>query len=118
MFVLLPYIYDLKKRTYRFLYQVPSLRYFLCAGIWDYIQSTRDQVIDLESRVQKAKNNVEEIVKLMSTWSKAPLFTRKEEKNDTLLNLTDREERLNRRYNEIKAIGDQIHGLLKVHFTS
>ena len=84
------------------------------AGIWDYIQSTRDEVIDLESRVQKCKNNVDEIVKLMSTWSKAPLFTRKEEKNDCLLNLGDREERLNKRYTEIKTIGDQIHGLLKV----
>ena len=83
-------------------------------GIWDYIQSTRDEVIDLESRVQKCKNNVDEIVKLMSTWSKAPLFTRKEEKNDCLLNLGDREERLNKRYTEIKTIGDQIHGLLKV----
>ena len=72
-------------------------------------------MIDLETRVQKTKNNVEEIQKLMSTWSKLPLFTRKEEKNDTLLNLTDREERLNKRYNEIKAIGDQIHGLLKVN---
>ena len=85
-------------------------------GIWEYIQSTRDQVIDLETRVQKAKNNVDEIVKLMSTWSKAPLFTRKEEKNDTLLNLTDREERLNKRYTEIKTVGDQIHGILKVTF--
>ena len=69
---------------------------------------------DLESRVQKAKSNVEEIVKLMSTWSKSPLFTRKEEKFDTLLNLTDREERLNKRYTEIKTIGGKIHGLLKV----
>lgn len=86
----------------------------MLAGIWEYIQSTRDQVIDLETRVQQAKNNVEEIQKLMSTWSKAPLFTRKEEKNDTLLNLTDREDRLNKRYNEVKAIGDQIHGLLNV----
>ena len=75
-------------------------------------------MIDLETRVQKAKNNVEEIVKLMSTWSKSPLFVRKEEKNDTLLNLTDREERLNKRYTEIRTIGDQIHGLLKVQISN
>ena len=71
-------------------------------------------MIDLETRVQKTKNNVDEIVRLMSTWSKTPLFTRKEEKNDTLLNLTDRDDRLNKRYSEIKIIGEQIHGLLKV----
>ena len=87
-------------------------------GIWEYIVDTGNMVKDLEARVQKAKDNVDEIVKLMSTWSKTPLFTRKEEKNDTLLNLTDREERLNKRYTEIKMIGDQIHGLLKVVFVS
>lgn len=81
-------------------------------GIWEYIQSTRDQVVDLESRVQQTKNNVEEVQKLMSTWSKHPLFTRKEEKNDTLLNLTDREDRLKKRFDEIRTIGEQIHGLL------
>ena len=91
-----------------------SIDQSIFSGIWDYIQSTRDEVIDLESRVQKAKNNVEEVQKLMSTWSKSPLFTRKEEKNDCLLNLTDREDRLKKRYDEINAIGEKIHGLLKV----
>ena len=75
-------------------------------------------MIDLETRVQQAKNNVEEVQKLMSTWSKAPLFTRKEEKNDSLLNLTDREDRLNKRFNEIKGIGEQIHTLLNVRVNS
>ena len=71
-------------------------------------------MIDLESRVQKTKNNVEELQKLMSTWSKLPLFVRKEEKNDVLLNLTDRDDRLNKRFTEIKTLGEQIHGLVKV----
>ena len=86
------------------------------SGIWDYIQSTRDEVIDLENRVQKAKNNVEDVQKLMSTWSKSPLFTRKEEKNDSLLNLTDRDDRLKKRFDEINTIGEKIHGLLTVIF--
>lgn len=88
---------------------------FLFVGVWEYIQSTRDEVIDLESRVQKAKNNVDSIKKLMSTWSNNPLFERKEDKYDTLLNLDDRKDRLNKRYTEIKKLGDEIHGLLKVH---
>jgi dynein heavy chain len=87
---------------------------FFLQGIWEYIQSTRDQVQDLQSRVQHTKNNVEEVQKLMGTWSKNPLFTRKEEKNDCLLNLTDREDRLRKRYEEIKNIGEQIHGLVQV----
>ncbi|KAJ8318719.1 LOW QUALITY PROTEIN: hypothetical protein KUTeg_003810 [Tegillarca granosa] len=82
-------------------------------GAWDYIQKIRDRIIDLESRVQKAKNNVEEIQKLMATWSKNPLFERKEDKHDTLLNLDDRKDRLEKRYQEIRQIGDKIHALLK-----
>lgn len=85
-------------------------------GVWEYIQKTRDQVIDLESRVQKSKDNVEEIEKIMSTWSKLPLFERSQEKNETLLNLEDRKERLEKRYKQIKDVGAKLHALLKVLF--
>ena len=84
------------------------------AGVWDYIEKTREKVHDLEVRVQKAKDNVEEIQKIMTTWTKQPLFERKEDKYDTLLNLDDREDRINKRYAEIRTYGDKIHELLKV----
>ena len=84
--------------------------------MWEYIQKTRDQVIDLESRVQKAKDNVEEIKNLMSTWSKTPLFERKEEKYETVLNLDDRKERLEKRYTNIKDIGKKLHAILQVQY--
>ena len=90
------------------------MTYALLSGLWDYIQETRDKVQDLESRVQKAKSNVEQLQKIMSTWSKCPLFERKEGKNESLLNLDDRDERLRKRYEEINQAGDKIHGLLKV----
>ncbi|KAL3857821.1 hypothetical protein ACJMK2_012454, partial [Sinanodonta woodiana] len=86
-------------------------------GIWKYIEETRDKVFDLERRVQKTKDNVEEVRKLMATWSKVPLFVRKEEKNDTMINLDDRENRLNIRYTEIRMIGEKIHGLLEENLT-
>ena len=54
----------------------------------------------------------------MTTWSKTPLFERKEDKNDTLMMLDDRDDRTNKRYTEIKAAGDKIHELLKVSFFS
>lgn len=57
---------------------------------------------------------MEEIKKLMSTWSKTPLFERKEDKHETLLNLDDRKERLEKRYSNIKDIGKKIHELLQV----
>ncbi|KAK6170907.1 hypothetical protein SNE40_019193 [Patella caerulea] len=82
-------------------------------GVWEYIDETRERVHNLETRVQKAKNNVEEIQKIMTTWSKVSLFERKEDKHDSLLHLDDRQDRLNKRYNEIKQAGEKIHALLK-----
>ena len=82
--------------------------------MWEYIQETRDMVSDLESRVQKAKDNVEQIQKVMATWSKTPLFERKEGKNESLLSLDDRETGINKRYKELEDAGTKIHGLLKV----
>ncbi|XP_036372722.1 dynein heavy chain 9, axonemal [Megalops cyprinoides] len=81
-------------------------------GIWDYIQEVRDAVHDLESRLQKTKDNVDEIQNIMKMWV-SPIFERKEGKKDTLLNLEDRSERLERRYNHIRDSGDRIHSLLK-----
>ncbi len=52
----------------------------------------------------------------MATWSKLPLFERKEGKKETLLNLEDREDRLKKRYGEIAEAGAKIHGLLGVRF--
>ncbi|XP_066560773.1 dynein axonemal heavy chain 9 [Amia ocellicauda] len=81
-------------------------------GIWDYIQQVRDAVHDLERRIQKTKDNVEEIHSIMKTWV-SPIFERKEGKKDTLLNLEDRTERLEKRYGHIRDSGDKIHSLIK-----
>lgn len=75
---------------------------------------TRDHVNELESSVHKAKNNIEEINNLMSSWSKTPLFARYENKHETLLNLDDRKDRLEKRYANISDIGTKIHQLLQV----
>ncbi|GAB1599188.1 dynein beta chain, ciliary [Argonauta hians] len=88
------------------------------SGIWDYIEKTKGMVYDLESRVRNSKENVKKIEQLMSTWSKTPLFERKEDKFGSLLNLDDREERLKRRYKEIEEAGEQIHRLLKENVES
>jgi len=69
----------------------------------------------LESRLQSAKDNVEQIQKIMAMWSKAPLFERFEDtKKSSLLNLTDRDDRTKKRYEEITSHGTKIHQLLLV----
>ena len=56
-------------------------------GVWEYIESTRDLVRDLERRVRLAKANVDNISMLMASWCKSPLYRRKGEKKESLLNL-------------------------------
>ncbi len=53
---------------------------------WEYIESTRDGVCDLEHRVQLAKANVDTMCSIMAGWSKVPLYRRKNNKKETLLN--------------------------------
>uniref|UniRef100_A0A7N6B4D8 Dynein heavy chain 9, axonemal n=1 Tax=Anabas testudineus TaxID=64144 RepID=A0A7N6B4D8_ANATE len=68
-----------------------------------YIQEVRDSVCDLESRLQRTKDNVEEIQSCMRSWAN-PIFDRKEGKKDTLLGLEDKTERLDRFYTSHFAI--------------
>ena len=42
---------------------------------------------DLERRVRLAKANVESMCTLMAGWSKTPLYKRKGDKKESLLNL-------------------------------
>uniref|UniRef100_A0A8B9HTP5 Dynein, axonemal, heavy chain 9 n=1 Tax=Astyanax mexicanus TaxID=7994 RepID=A0A8B9HTP5_ASTMX len=81
-------------------------------GIWEYIQGVREAVHDLEKRLQKTKDNVDEIQSIMKTWAN-PVFERKDGKNDSLLNLEDRPERLEKTYGQFRTSGAKIHLLLK-----
>ncbi|TMS22638.1 hypothetical protein E3U43_012903 [Larimichthys crocea] len=80
--------------------------------IWQYIQEVRNSVCDLECRLQRTKDNVDEIQSCMRSWA-SPMFDRKEGKKDTLLSLEDRAERVDRFYSLIKSSGEKIHFLLK-----
>ncbi|XP_054457284.1 dynein heavy chain 9, axonemal isoform X2 [Anoplopoma fimbria] len=81
-------------------------------GVWQYIQEVRDSICDLESRLQRTKDNVEQIQGCMRSWA-SPMFDRKEGKKDALLSLEDRAERLDRFYSLIRSSGEKIHFLLK-----
>lgn len=68
---------------------------------------------DLESRLRRTKDNVEEIQSCMKSWA-SPVFERREGRKDTLLSLEDRAERLDRFYGLVRSSGEKIHFLLKV----
>ena len=86
-------------------------------NISEYITSVYVKVSDLETRLQKSISNCQKIKSIMSTWKDAPLFKRTSELNkNTLLQLEDKQARLETRYKEIKDVGLKIHDLIKVTY--
>lgn len=71
---------------------------------------------DLQHRVKQTQENVQLIRTIMATWSKMPLFERKDGKRDTLLGLDDRADRCMKRYNEVEEMGKRVVQLLEVSY--
>uniref|UniRef100_A0A670JUX8 Dynein axonemal heavy chain 9 n=1 Tax=Podarcis muralis TaxID=64176 RepID=A0A670JUX8_PODMU len=67
---------------------------------------------NLEQRIQKTKDNIEEIQNIMKTWV-FPVFERKDGKKESLLYLDGRHERLEKHYRLITDSGHKIHLLIK-----
>uniref|UniRef100_A0A8U8C9W7 Dynein axonemal heavy chain 17 n=1 Tax=Geospiza parvula TaxID=87175 RepID=A0A8U8C9W7_GEOPR len=82
-------------------------------GVWDHISGVVGDICDLEQRVQKAKDNVEEIQSIVHSWG-SPMLERKDSKREAVLSLEECQERLERRYSLIREAGHRIHSLLKV----
>ncbi|NWH56161.1 DYH9 protein, partial [Geococcyx californianus] len=81
-------------------------------GVCDHISIVMNDVHDLEQRIQKAKNNVEEIQIIVQSWV-SPIFERKDGKKESLLSLEDCQSHLERRYSLVRESGQRIHVLLK-----
>uniref|UniRef100_A0A8C6C0I2 Dynein axonemal heavy chain 9 n=1 Tax=Monodon monoceros TaxID=40151 RepID=A0A8C6C0I2_MONMO len=81
-------------------------------GIWDYVIQVTNSIHDLEQRVQKTKDNVEEIQNIMKTWA-SPIFKRKDGKKECLLSMDDQHDRMEEYYSLIKESGFKIHALVQ-----
>ncbi|NXF09729.1 DYH9 protein, partial [Smithornis capensis] len=81
-------------------------------GVWDHISGVVDGVHDLEQRVQKSKDNVEEIQRIVGSWA-SPILERKDCKRESVLSLEDCQDRLEKRYSLVREAGQRIHSLLK-----
>ncbi|NXM72263.1 DYH9 protein, partial [Serilophus lunatus] len=81
-------------------------------GVWDHISGVVDSVHDLEQRVHKSKDNVEEIQRIVGSWA-SPLLERKDCKRESVLSLEDCQDRLEKRYSLVREAGERIHSLLK-----
>ena len=81
--------------------------------MWSYIDSTRDVINDLWTRLQGAVGNVDKIGEIGDTWQ-LPLFERREAKAENLIELENRAERVHKRYDTIRKNGHTIHQLIQV----
>ncbi|XP_062448100.1 dynein axonemal heavy chain 9 [Rhea pennata] len=81
-------------------------------GVWDHISTVMDDVHSLEQRMQKAKDNVEEIQTILRSWM-SPIFERKDGKRESLLSLEDCQDHLEKRYSLVRESGLRIHSLVK-----
>uniref|UniRef100_A0A667HA36 Dynein axonemal heavy chain 9 n=1 Tax=Lynx canadensis TaxID=61383 RepID=A0A667HA36_LYNCA len=75
-------------------------------------EGSRALVHDLEQRIQKAQDNVEEIQNIMKTWV-SPIFKRKDGKKECLLSMDDQRNRMEKYYDLIKESGLKIHALVQ-----
>ncbi|XP_054249766.1 dynein axonemal heavy chain 17 [Indicator indicator] len=82
-------------------------------GVMEYIQMMREVLCDLQTRVQKAKLNVESITQLIEECSATPLYERKDNKETALLDLEGRENAFNKRCAAMNAAGRKIQELLE-----
>lgn len=75
--------------------------------ILDYLNELRQPVERLQVRMQCTQLNLEQIRRITSTWSKVPLFERKE--HDSVLCIDERTDRINKRYAAIKEMSTTVH---------
>lgn len=78
----------------------------------DYLIELRNPVQNLQTRVRHTQNNLQTIKNLMISWTKVPLFERKDGKKDTVLSLDERYDRITKRYNDIESAAVKIHSLV------
>ncbi|KAL6090807.1 hypothetical protein STEG23_013233, partial [Scotinomys teguina] len=81
-------------------------------GIWDYAMQITNSIRSLEQRIQKTKDNVEEIQNIMKTWV-SPIFKRKDGKKECPLSLDDQQDRMEKYYSLIRESGLRIHALVQ-----
>lgn len=74
----------------------------------DYLIELRKPVERLQIRMKKTQSNLSEIKRITSMWLKQPLFTRKDGKKDSVLCLNERENRVTKRYAEVKSASKMV----------
>ncbi|MED6234546.1 hypothetical protein ATANTOWER_026276 [Ataeniobius toweri] len=82
---------------------------------WSFIQSTKHLAQDLAHRVSRAKENFDTVQSVIKGWSKKAMFSRKDNKKSSLIQLESRTDYISKEYSSMKRDGDFIHQLIQVN---
>lgn len=80
----------------------------------DFIARLRRTIHDFEERLFKSKWNVEEIKRILKHFMKTPLYARNETRQDPLLVVVDKENRVMKRNHDLQEAGAHLQEILKV----
>ena len=74
----------------------------------EYTKGLLHKVQKLHYRVFRAQENISNLLKSIYTWAMLPVLIRKDQKNENLLSINDREEKFSKRYNEIETVAGEV----------
>lgn len=75
-----------------------------------------DQVKQLSERVKQSQKNINGLMTNIDLWSLQPLYERKDNKKENLICLDDKNDRVNKRYQQITASSDEIKYVLDQNY--
>ncbi len=88
---------------------------FLYSDSTDFIRYLRRMISDFEERLFKSKSNLDEIQTILKRFIKMALYSRGETRQDPLLIVYDKEDRVLKRNNELRDAGTRLQDILKVN---
>lgn len=82
----------------------------------EVIEQLYEKTKQLVERVKQTQNNVTSLIESIDAWALVPLFERKDGKKENLLNIEDRAERIQRRYEQIEQTSRKFSSLLEENY--
>ena len=82
----------------------------------EYIETLLSLLKKLHSRVFRAQENIEKLLKTMYEWAMIPVLDRKDFKDENLLAIGERKDRFAKRYSEIEQAAEEIKRVLDENY--
>ncbi|KAJ8921302.1 hypothetical protein NQ315_013776 [Exocentrus adspersus] len=81
--------------------------------LWNYIINLHNLVEHLQNNLQKCQENLNKVKDILTPFARQPLFERKESKRYTLLCIEEKDERLAKRYSDLRSAADEVSNILE-----